>query len=149
MIQAPTRFAEWLDVLDMLKNRNNDTEVYQAMQQGKLDWAPGISDRFLEAFINALNSRIDDMKNGFSRQSARMGGNYREIIQLMLGIKRELNWLEQLAKIPAIPEDVSEKICEMIKANKDAMQKGVEDSASKTDRSGRLAFLLRNNAINK
>lgn len=149
MIQAPMRFAEWLDVLDMLKKRDNDTEVYQAMQCGKLDWSPGISDRFIEAFMDTINSRIENMKNDFSRHVARISGNDREVIQLMLGIRRELTWLEKLAKIPTIPADISDKICEMIKANKDAMQNGMEDSAIKTDRSGRLAFLLRNNAINK
>ena len=52
MIPAPHTYSEWTKVIDIFKEKQNDTEVLIAMKSGTLEWQSGVADRFSKRMID-------------------------------------------------------------------------------------------------
>jgi hypothetical protein len=45
-IGPPKTYAEWVYVLDLLKNKTDDAAVLQAIKNGTVEWQTGVAERF-------------------------------------------------------------------------------------------------------
>lgn len=146
-ITPPRTYAEWVDVLDMLKNKIDDESVLFAMQQGTIEWQSGVAERFAKKLIDVINYRMNSASDKFQKEMGRAYGQERVIVQALLALRKEMCFLSKAINLPAIPENDRQQYYELVISQADNMQSSLEDSAKK-DRSGKLASIVRNNKVN-
>lgn len=147
MIRAPHTYAEWASVLTLLKDKTDDDAVLVAMQAGTIEWQTGVAERFSKKLIDAVNSRMNAASDKFQLDIQRAGGQERAIVQALLALRKEMRFLTRVLDIRAIPEQDRAQYVGLVRAQADAMQKSLEDSA-KADRTGKLSSIIRNNRVN-
>ena len=146
-MKAPESYAEWADVLDALASRRNDAEVLSAMQAGTLPWQSGVAERFARRLIDTVNGRMNAATDQFQKNMSRSRGQESLIVQAVLGLRKELQFLARVMDIPVIPEKDRSQYVQMMRKQADQIQKSLEDSA-RTDRTGKLASIVRNHRVN-
>jgi hypothetical protein len=146
-ITPPRTYAEWVAVLDMLKNKIDDESVLFAMQQGTIEWQLGVAERFAKKLIDVINYRMNSASDKFQKEMGRAYGQERAIVQALLALRKEMCFLSKAINLPAIPENDRRQYYELVISQADNMQSSLEDSAKK-DRSGKLASIVRNNKVN-
>ena len=146
-INPPHTYAEWVVVLDMLKNKTDDEAVLDAMLNGTIEWQAGVAERFAKKLIDVINYRMNNASDKFQKEIGRSYGQEREIIQALLALRKEMHFLSKAINLPTIPEKDRNHYYQLIIDQANTMQSSLEDSAKK-DRTGRLASIVRNNRIN-
>lgn len=146
-IKPPQIYAEWVDVLDMLKARTDDEMVLEAMLKGTLDWQTGVAERFAKKLIDVINYRMDTASDKFQTEMKRANGQESAIVQALIALRKEMFFLSKAINLPAIPEKDRSQYYQLVISQANSMQTSLEDSA-KIDRTGKLASLVRNNKIN-
>ena len=154
MIKTPNSYAEWGELLEILKLKENDDDVLKAMLSGTLEWQAGIAERFSEKLISVVNHRMNLASDKFMQDQDRLrkqGLNEEAVVvTTILALRKELKFLAQVVDLPIIPEKDRSHYIELIKDQADFMQQSLEDSvANNNDASGKLASIIRNNRINK
>lgn len=134
-ITPPRTYAEWVAVLDMLKNKIDDESVLFAMQQGTIEWQLGVAERFAKKLIDVINYRMNSASDKFQKEMGRAYGQERAIVQALLALRKEMCFLSKAINLPAIPENDRRQYYELVISQADNMQSSLEDSAKK-DRSG-------------
>ncbi len=147
MIRTPSTYSDWISLFDMLKNHENDEEVVAAMERGTLPWQSGVAERFTGKMIEAVNKRLDDASDRFKRNMAHANGES-GLLQTLNIMRKELALMKRVVNVNAIPSDIRGKYVSMVTKFADDAQKSLEDSA-KSDRTGKLRFLIRNHPINR
>lgn len=142
----PGSYAEWARCFDELRNGLDDEAVLAAMEKGTLSWSSGVAERFTVQLFEAINSRIDGASKKLQRNMDMARGNETAIVNSLLGMKREMKFLKKLPALPAIPEDkrdcFSRQLSDYVRNTQECLEK-----SAKSDRSGRLGTLIRNNRI--
>lgn len=146
-IKKPTTYSEWANVLEILKSKKDDAAVLSAMKQGTIEWQSGVAERFSRKLIDVVNFRLNSATDKFQKEMNRSNGQERVIVQSLLALRRELNFLVQAINLPAIPEKDRQQYCQLVISQAESIQKCLEDSAKK-DRSGKLSSIVRNNKVN-
>lgn len=146
---VPHVYAEWVQVLESLKQKENDAEVLSAMQKGSIAWQSGVAERFSKKLVEAVNFRMNRDADKFQNDLKHAGSEERLIIQALLALRKDMQFLLQAVNLPAIPEEIREEYCRLVKDQADNMQRSLEDSAKTQDWSGKLSSILRNHKINK
>ena len=147
MIKTPHTYSEWVSILSVLKERTNDSEVITAMQAGAVEWQTGVAERFSKKLIDAVNFRMDAATDRFQKEISRSQGRESDIVQAILSLRKELNFLAKALDLPALPQKEREHYVRLVYEQADTIQRSLEDSARK-DRSGRLSSIVRNHKIN-
>lgn len=146
-INPPHTYAEWVSVLEMLKNRSDDALVLDAMHRGTLEWQSGVAERFAKKLIDVINGRMNAATDKFQKEIARSKGSEREIVQALLSLRKEMRFLTGAIDLPVIPEKDRLHYVQLVRSHADEIQKSLEDSA-RSDRTGRLLSYIRNNRVN-
>lgn len=146
-ISPPHTYAEWVSVLDMLKNKTDDEDVLRAMQNGTVEWQSGVAERFAKKLIDAVNYRMNSATDKFQREMSRSQGQERAIVQALLALRKELSFLSKAISLPALPDGDRQHYYQLVISQANSIQSSLEDSAKK-DRSGKLASIVRNNRVN-
>lgn len=146
-IRPPTTYAEWAKILDMLKNREDDSAVLQAMLCGTVEWQSGVAERFSKKLIDTVNYRMNSATDKFQKEMSRSRGQERAIVQALLALRKELSFLARAINLPALPEKDRQHYYQLVLSQANSIQNSLEDSA-KTDRTGKLASIVRNNRVN-
>lgn len=147
MISTPHTYPEWVDILDLLKQKLDDAEVMVAMRNGTIEWQSGVTERFARRLINVIYHRMNMATDKFQKDMARGKGQENMIIQALLDLRKELAFLVEVIELPALPE-VGRKQCRrLIIEQADHIQKSLEDSAQK-DHSGKVSKIVRDHKVN-
>ncbi|MDR1960685.1 MAG: hypothetical protein LBQ16_00185 [Gracilibacteraceae bacterium] len=146
-IKPPVIYAEWSELLDKLKNKENDAYVLAAMQSGTIVWQSGVAERFARKLIDTVNARMNLAADKFQKDMARANGHEGAIVQALLSLRKEFAFLYQAMDLPAIPENDRTQYCALVREQADTAQTSLEESA-KQDRSGKMASIIRNHKIN-
>ena len=131
----------------MLKNKEDDQEVLQAMLLGTVEWQSGVAERFSKKLIDTVNYRMNSATDRFQKEMSRSQGQERAIVQALLALRKELSFLAKTINLPALPEKDRQHYHQLVLSQADSIQKSLEDSAKK-DRTGKLASIVRNNRVN-
>ena len=145
--KAPATYADWTTLIDMLRDKADDENVLLAMSKGRLEWQQGVAERFSQKLIDAVNFRMNGATDRFRREMSRCAGQEREIVQALLSLRKELSFLARVFEIPALPDDLRGHYRQLVVDQADKIQRSLEDSA-KSDRTGKLASIVRNNRVN-
>lgn len=146
-IPPPHTYAEWVSVLDMLKNKTNDEDILQVMLSGTIEWQSGVAERFSKKLIDTINYRMNSATDKFQKEISRTQGQERAIVQAILALRKELTFLAKAIDLPALPDKDRLHYHQLVISQADNIQSSLEDSAKK-DRSGKLASIVRNNKVN-
>ena len=146
-ITPPRTYAEWVTVLDKLKNKTDDEAVLYAIQRGTIEWQSGVAERFARKLIDTINYRMNSATDKFQKDMTRTQGQERAIVQALLALRKEFRFLAQAINLPALPEKDRQHYYGLVISQANAVQSSLEDSAKK-DRTGKLASIVRNNKVN-
>ncbi|PRO82481.1 hypothetical protein C6Y10_12520 [Lactiplantibacillus pentosus] len=148
MVTKPETYREWADLLKQFKQRGNDQATLAAAKNGTLVWQEGVASRFVQRVVDTINARIESASHTFQQQMTHAGASEAAIIKALHQLKQEYQKLIQLATIPAIPEETQQKLLKLIDDNRKTLQNNLETSA-KSDRSGKLVSLVKNNRVDR
>lgn len=146
-LTVPHTYAEWVTILDQLKNKEDDDAVLRVMQQGTIEWQTGVAERFTKKFIDVINSRMNGATDHFQKEMSRAHGQERELVQALLNLRKEMKFLAMAINVPAIPDQERRQYFQLIISQANSIQNSLEESAKK-DRTGKLASIIRNNRVN-
>lgn len=144
-MDKPKVYKEWIDLLDVLASGKDDANVLESMRAGVLYWQVGVAERFMRAFLETLNFRMDQINKKLDKKLTNYK-NENELVEALLQTRKQYNYLKEVVKIPALPEEQQKTLQEMIEKNELAIQNSFEKSA-KADSSGKLLSIIRNNKI--
>ena len=145
-MNVPKSYAEWVNLLVVLKEKKADVEVLKAMQQGELVWQSGVAERYVKKFIEVLNFRMDSATDRFQREMERAGNSENLIVQALLNLRREMQFLTGLSNLNVFPAEQRNAIGTMIDEQIAIMQKSLEDSA-KEERTGKMLSIVKKNRL--
>lgn len=146
-IKVPNTYADWSDILDKFKARENDKELLEAMKKGTLEWQSGVAERFSNKLIETINFRLNYATDKFQKEIGRIKNSEDEIVYSLISLRKELSFLSDAINLNVIPEKDRSQYIELVKKQADIIQKSLEDS-SKSDRTGKLTSLIKNNRVN-
>lgn len=146
-INPPHTYFEWVEVLDMLKNKSDDEAVLDAMLKGTLEWQSGVAERFSQKLVDVINFRLNSASDKFQKEMSRAHGQERVIVQSLVALRKEMSFLAKAINLPVIPEDYRNRYYQLVIGHANDVQASLEDSARK-DRTGKLSSIVRNNRVN-
>jgi hypothetical protein len=144
-LAPPRSYIEWSACLDLLEQGLDDAATLAAMEQGTLGWTSGVAELFSERLNTTLDLRLQRCAEQLSRQ-LRSGADEVTLVRALLNTRATLANLRRLATLAPFPAMLQAHVNDVLKGYAERTQASLEDNA-KTDRSGRLASLLRNNSI--
>lgn len=145
-MKPPAAYAEWIGLLDCLRDENCDEEVLTAMEAGKLEWTSGVADRFVSRLVDTVNFRLKRAADLLTRDLGRSRSEVAHLTNAVLSARRRIAFVMRLAMLSVLPQYVSEQLIGVVTGYAESAQKAMEDSA-KHDRTGKVLSLIRNNAI--
>lgn len=147
MISAPHTYSEWVQVLNILKDKSNDAEVLAAMRSGTIQWQSGVAERFAKRLMDTVNYRINAASDKFQKDLNRAHNQERAVVQTLLGLRRELAFLAEAINLPVLPDKDRQKYVQLVISQADRIQNSLEESA-KRDRSGKMLNIVKNHRVN-
>lgn len=147
MIPAPHTYSEWVNVINIFKNKSDDSNVLAAMKAGTIEWQTGVAERFSAKLIDAVNARMNAASDKFQSDMSHAGGQEGAIVQAILALRKEMAFLSQAVNLPVIPDKERQHYLDLVIGQADNMQKSLGDSARK-DRTGKLSSIVRNHKVN-
>lgn len=144
-LAPPRSYIEWSACLDLLEQGLDDAATLAAMERGALGWTSGVAELFSERLNTTLNLRLQRCADQLTRQ-LRSGADEVTLVRALLNTRATLAHLRRLATLAPFPAMLQEHVSDVLKDYAERTQASLEDNA-RTDRSGRLASLLRNNSI--
>lgn len=143
----PTNYSQWVEIFDILKSRTDDDEVLKAMQDGSIVWQAGVAERFAKQLTDSINERMNFATDKFQTDMSRCKNEERLIVQALIALRKEMQFLLKLVDIQVLPENDRSNYKGLIINRIEEIQQSLEDSA-KSDRTGKLSSIIRNNKIN-
>ena len=143
MDKAPKIYADWIKVFNVLKSGEDDETILPLIQEGEIVWQSGVAERFLRKLVDTINFRLNKATDNFqkSRQT-----DENEIIQSLMQLRRELQFILKAVDINAIPVKEKMELRNMIINQSNSIQESLEKS-SESDRSGKLSSIIKNNKV--
>lgn len=145
-IITPKIYIEWVNILNLLKERKNNEEILEKMENGKLEWQDGVAQRFVDKLTQVINYRIKIATDKFSQDLSRGTRDERVTVQSLIALKKEFLFCSRICKIRILPDEIQKKLYELIADQAKNIQTSLENSA-KNDRTGKLLSIVRNNKI--
>ena len=144
MDKAPKIYADWVKAFNIVKSAEDDEAILALMQEGEIVWQSGVAERFLKKIVDTVNFRLNRATDNFQKS---YGTDENELIKSVMQLRKELQFTLKIVDIKALPVKEKMEIRNMIIAQSNAIQESLEKSAA-SDRSGKLASVLKNNKVN-
>lgn len=143
--EIPRTYAQWSACLDVLSAGTQDEACLELMRRGDLAWTGGVATLFSQRLADEFNARLSRCSDWLTRD-LRQGVDESLIVRAILNARKGLHFLHRLAMLDVFPETLRTHLSDEVRKFAQRSQQSLEDSA-KTDRSGRLLVLLRNNTL--
>lgn len=144
---APDSYAQWSECLERLSSGLEDEACLLCMAAGKLSWTGGVATLFADRLGQEVNARLRRCSDGLTRD-LKSTGDESSVVRAIMNARQALFFLDRLVNIPAFPEVIRTHWTDEVKKFAQRAQKTLEDSA-RSDRTGRLVVLLRNNNLER
>ncbi len=145
-MKPPATYAEWLDFLQAIKSEEIDEEMIAAMEQGRIEWTTGVAERFVQKVYDVMEIKLKSASNQFQLGLNRSGSEETQMVGAILTLRKRLSLCLRLAKLRAFPDEVQDALEKVVRDFAESAQDSLIESA-KTDRTGRLRLLIKNNPI--
>ncbi|MHC5227982.1 hypothetical protein ACYSNW_06830 [Enterococcus sp. LJL99] len=150
MMNTPKTYSEWISLIEEFRNGSGEKvqQTVEVMKNGSLEWQSGVAERFMKHLNEAIDERLQQATQQFQRNFSRSNGSEREILQSLLTLRKELQFLQTAVDLPVLPEDVRQQLIGIMKEQRQQLQQSLEETA-KSDRTGKLGSLVRNNRVDE
>lgn len=142
---GPRTYAQWSECLDRLAKGSEDEICLGQMRAGELLWTGGVASLFAQRMADEFNARLIRCSEHLARD-LRAVSDEGSIVRAIINARQALNFLHRLAQLPSFAETLRTHLTGEVRAFAERSQRSLEDS-SRTDRTGRLALVLRNNNL--
>ena len=122
---------------------SDDEAILPLMQEGEIVWQSGVAERFIRKLVDTVNFRLDKAIDNFQKSHQ---SDENEIIQSLMQLRRELQFMLKVVDINAIPVKEKTELRNMIINQSNSIQESLEKS-SESDRSGKLSSIIKNNKV--
>jgi hypothetical protein len=148
MNQPPTTYAEWVKYFDRLKETNeNEEQILAVMYQGKIDWVPGVAERFIRQVKSVVDKRFDDSTKKLRRDLSYAKGQEHLLVPALIAERKRSEFVVRFVQLPAIPDEMKRKFLQAIDDAIQKLQDSLETSARNNDPTGKLYNIVRNNPV--
>ncbi len=148
-MKIPNTYAEWLECFDVVKSGAQDAEALECMRKGRLTLSAGVAGRFAQQLNSVIQFRIKKASDKFDRTMQMNGGDLNLLSSALLALRKEFIFLIQFAHIPILPSKDVDILVNAIKEQASAMQRSLENSTAKMDRTGMLTSIIKKNKVDK
>ncbi|MBO3460642.1 hypothetical protein G7B40_007535 [Aetokthonos hydrillicola Thurmond2011] len=145
-MKPPVTYAQWSDCLDRLIDGTLQTSELPILDSGKIEWSKGSAERFASRFADAYDKVLKQCASRLQKNLSLGANNEFDIVKALTVARRTLTFLFQISLLKPVPEDLRNYLQEAVNKYAKQAQSSLEQSA-KSDRSGRLASLLKNNSL--
>ena len=146
-MKPPTTYAEWASLIDELKSAPLNDDYIAIIYRGKLEFLPGIAERFTHRLTETVNTRLERISANFNQSMLRPSSDERTLVMALKNIQKDFKMLLQLVKMPVLPEKFQDVYIQSIRDEAQKIQSSLENSA-KSDRSGKLLTIIRQYSLN-
>lgn len=148
MNRPPTSYAEWVKYFDRLKeSTEKEEEILAIMYQGKIDWVPGVAERFIKQIKLVVDKRFDDSTQKLRRDLAYAKGQEHLLVPALIAERKRSEFVVRLVQLPAIPNEMKKNFLQAIDDAIQKLQESLETSARNNDPTGKLYSIVRNNPV--
>ncbi len=147
-MKNPTTYSEWMNCFDIAKEGTRDAEVLECVQKGVLVLSAGVAGRFATQLSDVVKFRIKKASDKFSRAMQICGGDLNLLSTALLSLRKEFKFLIKFVQLPVLPQNDIDILIKAIKEQADQMQKSLEETGSKNDRTGTLGSIIKRNRVN-
>ncbi|SHF40015.1 hypothetical protein SAMN05444392_1213 [Seinonella peptonophila] len=147
-LQPPQIYADWAKCFRLLKDESQDEEaILSVIHQGKIDWVPGVSSRFLKRLNEVIDDRFQKSANKLRQDLQRAQAKEHLLVPALIAERKRSEFVIRLVMMPAIPNEQKQKILEALNDAIKKLQKGLEDSARQNDSTGKLYNIINRNPV--
>jgi len=146
-LEVPDSYAQWSDCLERLSKGLEDESCLRCMAAGRLSWTGGVATLFADRLGQEFNVRLTRCSERLTRD-LQSTADESSVVRAVMNARQALHFLHRLAHTPAFPEVVRTHWTDAVRKFSQRAQKTLEVSA-RSDRTGRLAVLLRNNNLER
>lgn len=144
----PRTYADWSRWFDQFAQVDRDDDgALSAAANGHLIWSAGMAENFGARAVDALTTRLDQTGERLETHLRRMRSEA-ELLKALLDARRSFIAARRFADLVVFPASLREHLNALVSHHASERQKALERSAA-SDRSGRLAALLRNNPLDR
>lgn len=140
-------YAQWSKCLDLLATGHQDEACLLNMSQGTLTLVGGVVPLFSKRLAEEFNARLSRCSDVLTRDLQR-SSDESDVVRAILNARKTLAFLHRLAHTPSFPETLRTHLSDEVRKFAQRAQTSLEDSA-KTDSTGRLKVVLRNNNLSR
>ncbi len=148
MESNPTTYAEWVVLLNQIKEGTCDVELLTRARNGSYTNQTSALQRWLQRFKDVVDIRINMAHQQFSFSYGKSNGNEAAMVSSLLTLRREYQFLIDLCSIPAMPEQEEMQFLEKIIDIANKTQKTLEHNAS-IDLYGKYKSIVQQNGVNR
>lgn len=148
-MKIPNTYLEWMECFDIVKAGGQDADALECARKGRLTLSAGVVDRFATQMNAVIQYRIEKASDKFERVMQMNGGDINLLSSALLALRKEFIFLVQFARIPVLPPKDIELLVNAIKEHASSIQKNLEASTAKLDRTGILTSIVKKNNIDK
>jgi hypothetical protein len=146
-MSPPSTYAQWSAYLDRLKvEGEDDMNLLCAMDEGTISWSSGVAENMARRFSEVFHGRLKAMNDKFQLDLNRANGHETNIARSIIVLRKRLVFLRQFVNLKPFHAEIGKSFNEALDKFCNSCQKALEDSA-KSDRTGKLAYIIRNNQI--
>lgn len=141
-------YSEWVTLFDSIKNRIDDTDNLQKIQNSTFAGTGVALQRLLTRLSRLIETRLNQAKERFDKIGSQPSVSEATIIQGLLALRREYVYAYELVSAMDIPEEYKTQIQHNLVNIANEMQLSLESSANNSDVFGRFSALIRNHKVN-
>lgn len=145
---SPTTYGEWMKLFDTIEKSAQFEEYIQVIRTGKISFTSGVSERFIQSVTTMIRNRISKAQDVYKSQMKNNRSGEMGVSRALQSLAREYRFLYQLANALPIPANYRDQVAQLVKDQADFTQTSLLDTA-KSDRTGKLASIVRSAAVNK
>ena len=148
MESNPTTYAEWVALLNQIKEGTCDSELLTYARNGSYTNQTSALNRWLKRFVDVVDTRIKAAHQQFSLSYSKANGHEAAMVSSLLTLRREYQYLIDICTIPSMPEKDKQGFFEQIVDIANKTQESLERNAS-IDLYGKYKAIVQQNGVNK
>lgn len=147
MTQPPRYYSEWIQLLDLLKQHEQEAErVIELLESGSLEWKSGVADKILQAISEIIDMKARRTMECFQAELRCTDDEETMLVAAIINARNRFATQFRLCRLPVIPSDIKEKLEQMLTEYIRESQASLLKSAEH-DRTGYLAYIIKNNSL--
>lgn len=148
MERNPTTYAEWVVLLNQIKEGTCDSELLTRARNGSYNNQTAAMGRWIKRFVDVVDTRVKTAHQQFSLSYSKANRNEAAMVSSLLTLRREYQFLIDVCGIPSMPEKEKQDFFKQIVDIANKTQESLERSAS-IDLYGKYKSIVQQNGVNK